>query len=76
MKTVKIMIAALLIAASFCQAANAQDKQKSETKSTTSVTKLKDHKCNAKCNAAAHNYVHGEKGHVCTDACKKTTKKA
>jgi len=75
MKTLKIMIAALIIAASFNQVASAQSKQKADTKSKIATPALKEHKCNANCNAAGHNYVHGEKGHVCTDACKKPLKK-
>lgn len=79
MKTLKIMVAAILIAASFNAPVMAQDKQKTDNKSATTAPapKLKEHKCNANCTAAGHSYVHGEKGHVCTAECKKmTTKKA
>ena len=30
---------------------------------------LADHVCNADCGDGNHNYTHGEKGHVCSDAC-------
>ncbi len=35
---------------------------------------LKDHLCTMACknNNGVHVYAHGEKGHTCTDACKKT----
>ena len=35
----------------------------------------KQHKCTAACTKAKHAYAHGEKGHVCGDACKKTAEK-
>jgi len=76
MKTVKIVIASLLLTASFSATSIAQDAKKEDTKTAKSAPQLKEHKCNAQCNAAAHNYLHGEKGHVCTAACKKATKKA
>jgi len=42
-----------------------------ETKTTTKTTQLKDHVCTAACKDGKHVYAHGEKGHKCTDACKK-----
>lgn len=33
-------------------------------------SKLAEHKCNDKCKSGKHEYLHGEKGHSCTDACK------
>ncbi len=59
--------------ASFSFAAFAQEKMESkdgkmEMKSTM---KMKDHVCNKDCKAGKCSYKHGEKGHVCTDACKK-----
>ena len=36
---------------------------------------MKDHKCTKACKDSKHVYAHGEKGHVCGDACKKTEKK-
>jgi hypothetical protein len=33
--------------------------------------KLKKHQCTTACTRDHHVYAHGEKGHVCTDACKK-----
>jgi len=35
------------------------------------TAKLKKHHCTAACTKEKHAYAHGEKGHVCTDACKK-----
>ena len=32
---------------------------------------LKDHKCTAACKNGKHMYAHGEKAHVCGEACKK-----
>ena len=32
---------------------------------------LKPHKCSSACSMRGCAYVHGEKGHTCTDACKK-----
>ncbi len=32
---------------------------------------LTPHKCTSACSASGCAYVHGEKGHTCTDACKK-----
>lgn len=34
-------------------------------------SKLADHKCNDKCKSGKHEYLHGEKGHQCVEACKK-----
>lgn len=34
---------------------------------------LKEHVCTAACTNGNHVYAHGEKGHVCTDACKAAT---
>ncbi len=36
-----------------------------------STEKPKKHHCTAACTNGKHVYAHGEKGHVCTDACKK-----
>lgn len=35
---------------------------------------MKDHKCTKACKDGKHVYAHGEKGHVCGDACKKMEK--
>ena len=33
---------------------------------------MKDHVCTQECHDAGHHvYAHGEKGHVCSDECKK-----
>jgi hypothetical protein len=74
MKSVKLFVAAMLVAASF--AAHAQDKAKpaAATKMAgPNTTQLKEHKCTHSCTAASHSYVHGEKGHTCTAECKKPT---
>lgn len=75
MKSVKIMLAAVLIAASFGTAAIAQTTQTKSTKNTSSAPALKEHKCTGKCNSAGHSYAHGEKGHTCTAECKKAPAK-
>jgi hypothetical protein len=68
MRTVKRIAAALLIAVSISNFSYAQEKQ--ETK-----MEMKEHKCTAACKDGKHMYAHGEKGHVCTKACKKMMKK-
>ncbi len=35
------------------------------------AAKGKEHVCNSSCTKQAHAYMHGEKGHTCTDACHK-----
>jgi uncharacterized Rossmann fold enzyme len=48
------------------------DKSVQTDKTTTkSDAKLKDHVSTKACTPGHHVYAHGEKGHVCTDACKK-----
>jgi len=37
----------------------------------TAPVVMKDHVCTVACKDGAHVYAHGEKGHVCGDACKK-----
>jgi hypothetical protein len=71
--TLKIAVTATLVAVSLSLGALAQAPAKNDTKNAKSAPQLKEHQCNPKCNAAAHNYVHGEKGHKCTAECKKTT---
>ena len=63
MKPMKTFTALLFMAALFTTPAMAQK----ETKKTP----LKEHKCTKDCTKEKHALVHGEKGHVCTDACKK-----
>ncbi len=46
-----------------------------QEKSTAAPTG-KGHKCNPGCTSKKCNLVHGEKGHVCSDACKRSQKKA
>ena len=69
MRTVKQITAALLIAVSIGNFSYAQEKK--DTK-----MEMKEHKCTAACKDGKHMYAHGEKGHVCTKACKKMMKKA
>jgi|GEM_PF-1933961 len=78
MKLLKIM-SVVLIAATLSMSAMAQNQAK-QTRNAKHAAQQKEHICNPLCNAAEHNYVHGEKGHKCTTECKKTstatTKKA
>ena len=69
MKTVKMLAAAVIMAASFSAPVLAQQPKAAKE------AKLKDHKCTAACTKDKHAYAHGEKGHVCTAACKKETNK-
>ena len=63
MKTVKRIAAVMLLTGSLSASAFAfQTEKKAE---------LKEHKCTAACTKSKHAYAHGEKGHVCGDACKK-----
>jgi hypothetical protein len=41
------------------------------TISSAQKAKLKKHHCTSACVNGNHMYAHGEKGHACTDACKK-----
>ncbi|GAC1537469.1 MAG: hypothetical protein NVS3B15_17670 [Sediminibacterium sp.] len=66
MKMIKSISAALLVTAMLAGPAMAQQEKK---------THLKEHRCTAACTKEKHAYAHGEKGHVCTDACKKADKK-
>ncbi len=60
----KISLVLLLSTAVFAVANATADKGK----------KGKKHKCNTECKAGAHMYKCGEKGHKCTDGCKKMSK--
>ncbi|MES2004230.1 MAG: hypothetical protein V4450_06900 [Bacteroidota bacterium] len=64
MKTMKTLTAALLMTGFLATSSFAQDK---ETKKEV----LKEHKCSKACTKDKHAFAHGEKGHVCGDACKK-----
>lgn len=44
--------------------------KKAETKST-GTTAMKEHTCASACTATTHMYACGEKGHTCSDSCKK-----
>jgi hypothetical protein len=57
----KISFMLLLAAATFANVNAATDRGKK-------------HKCNSECKPGAHMYKHGEKGHKCTEACKKMSK--
>jgi hypothetical protein len=66
MKTVKLVAATLLIAASIGNYAFAGEKGK----------KMKKHHCTESCKKEGKCVMaHGEKGHTCTDACKKADAK-
>ncbi len=67
MKTVKTFAAMLLLTGFLSTTAFAQKDIKKEV--------LKEHKCTGACKKEVHAYVHGEKGHVCGDACKKAADK-
>jgi hypothetical protein len=63
MKTVKTLAAALLLTGILSTGAFAQKETKKDA--------LKEHVCTKACTKTKHAYAHGEKGHVCGDACKK-----
>ena len=87
MKTVKTFAAILFMTGFLSTAAFAQDSKmdkKMESKMDKMDSKMdkmdekmdmKDHKCTKACKDGKHTYAHGEKGHVCGDACKKMEKK-
>ena len=52
------------------------DKMDSKMDKMDDKMAMKEHKCTKACKDGKHVYAHGEKGHVCTDACKKMEKKA
>ncbi len=69
----------ILACAAFIGTASAQTNAASTaTPSAVAPSAMKEHVCSATCTPQAHAYVHGEKGHACTDACKtaSTTKAA
>lgn len=70
MKTMKTLATCLLMTCFLSTAALAQDK-KMDSKMDAQKETLKDHKCTKACTKDKHAYTHGEKGHVCGDACKK-----
>lgn len=43
----------------------------SNAQTSTQKAKLKKHHCTTACTNGKHMYAHGEKGHVCTEECKK-----
>ncbi len=51
------------------------DKMDSKMDKMDDKMAMKEHKCTKACKDGKHVYAHGEKGHVCTDACKKMEKK-
>ncbi|MVT12155.1 hypothetical protein [Chitinophaga tropicalis] len=73
MKSISKIFIATCILATFSLATQAQDKKKEQPKAKTEKKmKLKDHVCTQTCHdSGKHVYAHGEKGHTCTDACKK-----
>ncbi len=57
--------------AGFAQTTNAKKKMKTGTGVTMTSVPLKEHVCTDVCHTGPHVYMHGEKGHSCTTACKK-----
>ncbi|MFZ1688279.1 MAG: hypothetical protein WAU70_12690 [Flavobacteriales bacterium] len=62
----------ILACAAFIGNASAQDSMQSSAASISPAPATKEHVCSPACTKMAHAYVHGEKGHICTDACKTT----
>ena len=61
----------LALAGSFL-AAQAQAGKKKTPKEDKKETTMKKHVCIDECHKSGkHVYTHGEKGHICADACKK-----
>lgn len=73
MKLISKMLVATCMFATLSLAAHAQDKKHKPAKNKTEQKmKFKDHVCTQSCHdSGKHVYVHGEKGHKCTNACKK-----
>ena len=75
MKKLSILFLAMgLFMSSQAAYVNCDGKCKDKTKCADCKKEGKaEHKCNAQChkNGAGHVPSHGEKGHKCTDACKK-----
>lgn len=67
MKQMKRLSIVLLLTILATGSAFAQEKQKKQ--------KAKDHTCTETCKEGNHMYACGEKGHKCTDECKKDMKK-
>ena len=57
--------------ATFSMATFAQQKM-ADSKMEKKEMKMKEHVCSKECKDGNHSYAHGEKGHTCADACKKT----
>ncbi len=53
-----------------CDAACMAQHPVSDSTNNTNMMALKDHLCTDDCKEGIHVYVHGEKGHTCTEACK------
>lgn len=62
----------ILACAAFIGTASAQSTTQSTAANISTPPAQKEHVCAASCTTLAHAYVHGEKGHICTDACKAT----
>ena len=69
MKKMKTIAASLLMGSFLIMSAPTMAQQKDTKKEV-----LKEHKCTKACTKDKHVYAHGEKGHVCGDACKKMMK--
>lgn len=72
MKLISKMLVASLVLVNLSLASQAQDKKQVKKENKTAKVKLKDHVCTQACHdSGKHVYAHGEKGHMCTSACKK-----
>ncbi|OQP64047.1 hypothetical protein A3860_21790 [Niastella vici] len=72
MELISKMLVASLILVNLSLASQAQNKKQVKKENKTEKVKLKDHACTQACHdSGKHVYAHGEKGHVCTSACKK-----
>ena len=50
---------------------NAQETKKEKKEKKEKKMEMKAHVCTAACANGKHMYAHGEKGHTCTEDCKK-----
>lgn len=73
MASILKMFIATLMLAQLSLVTNAQDKKQGAPKAKMEKkAKMKEHVCTQSCHdSGKHVYAHGEKGHVCTSACKK-----
>lgn len=69
----KLILVAVIAVIGFT--ANAQTTKKENKKEKTGQMQMKDHVCTSACKDGKHAYAHGEKGHVCSEDCKKMMNK-